>query len=160
MISFHAKRTQSGLSLIEVLVALFLLMIGLMGVMGVQVFSQRQTSTSAQRSVVAQATATVIERMRGNLRGVICGNYVAGAPTPVGCVAGDAAQIQANQDLVDWRAALNLRMPNVVANVTGATSNALAVNVSWRERDATAVDPACPNGSPVELRCFNTTFLP
>jgi type IV pilus assembly protein PilV len=154
-------QSQGGVSLIEVLVAIFLTMVGLMGVMGVQVFSQRQATTSGQRSVVVQSTEMIMERMRGNILGVQCGHYMGVAIAVPICGAGGAAQVRAQADLLEWQQAIAPKINDATLTAVGvAQSGGILMSVRWTEKDAVTPDPACPNGSALTLRCFNTPFLP
>jgi type IV pilus assembly protein PilV len=156
-----SMQSQRGISLIEVLVAIFLTMVGLMGVMGVQVFSQRQATTSGQRSIVVQSTEMIMERMRGNITGAECGFYLQAPLNLPGCTAGSAAQQRATADLMDWQQTVANRLPDVVMNIVGGVqAGQILLSVRWTEKESTGLDPACPNGSPANLRCFNTTFMP
>ncbi len=156
-----SKQAQSGVSLIEMLVALFLTMVGLLGVLGVQVFAQRQATTSGQRSIVVQATEMMMERMRGNILGVQCGHYMGVPLAGPSCGAGGAAQMRAQADLLEWQQAIAPKIGDATLAAVGVVqSGGIVLSVRWTERDAPTPDPACPNGSDQTLRCFNTPFLP
>jgi len=101
---------QSGLSLIEVLVALVLLSIGLLGLAGLQASGMRVGQSSMHRSLAAQLAQDMVERMRANVANA--GAYtLALGDAPPAC-AGVAAC-----DLRDWR----LRLQSLPAG-TGAVT--------------------------------------
>lgn len=59
-------RRQRGFTMIEVLVAVLILAIGLLGVAGVQLLSMQQTSNANKRSVATLYAQDLAERMRAN----------------------------------------------------------------------------------------------
>ncbi len=61
-----AQVGQRGFTMIEVLVAVLILAIGLLGVAGVQLLSMQQTSNSNMRSVATIYAQDVAERVRAN----------------------------------------------------------------------------------------------
>ena len=65
-ISFANRRRQFGVSMIEVLIALVLLAIGVLGIAGLQIISKRNNYDSAQRTVSAALATNLYERMRAN----------------------------------------------------------------------------------------------
>ena len=73
--SAYPNKRQAGFSLIEVMVAAFVLGIGILGIVGLQVLSLKGTQQSSMRN---QATAIIYglaEKMRANIQGTIDGKY-------------------------------------------------------------------------------------
>lgn len=69
------KRANGGMSLLEVLVAIVILSLGLMGLAGLQAASLRNNQTAYYRSIATQQAYDIADRMRANLAGVRAGNY-------------------------------------------------------------------------------------
>ena len=90
------SRRQSGLGLIEVLVALVLLSIGLLGLAGLQASGMRVGLSSIQRSQAAQLAQDMIERLRANVAGAVAYNLALGDAAP-------ACASVAGCELRDWR---------------------------------------------------------
>ena len=99
------NKLQSGFSLIEVMVAAFVLGIGILGIVGLQVLSLKGTQQSSMRN---QATAIVYglaEKMRANIQGTIDGKYsltktqfaAYNCATPVTTCAGNTAVCNSDQ---------------------------------------------------------------
>ena len=113
---------QRGLSLVEVLVAVVLLSVGLLGLAGLQASGLRVGLSSIHRSEAAQLAQDMIERMRANVANA--GSY--------GLALGDAAPACASVaacDLRDWR----LRLQSLPAG-TGAVAvdgRQATVTVQW-----------------------------
>lgn len=63
----HSQTRQFGFTMIEVLVAMIILAIGLLGVAGMQALSLKQTSNSSLRSLVTMHAYDLSERMRADI---------------------------------------------------------------------------------------------
>lgn len=83
------KTSQRGFSLIEVLVAVLVVSIGLVGLAGMQLVGLKGNQQSFSKNQAAHHTQSLLERMRGNPAAVINGDYtVDTAVTPLNCSAG------------------------------------------------------------------------
>ncbi|MHB8624194.1 MAG: type IV pilus modification protein PilV [Sulfuricaulis sp.] len=85
--SFHGTTSarERGTSLIEVLVALVVLCVGLLGLAAVQTVAVRYGNQSSQRSQAVILADEIADRMRANASAALAGNYTwptgGGAPT-------------------------------------------------------------------------------
>ena len=168
----------SGFSLLEVLVALVVLSIGLIGVAAVQVSSLKFTQTSQQRSMASNQIAAMTERMRSNLAGVRAGSYAfnfaygaipgaipaaVSAAVPHPCTGVCTPAQLAQQDLRDWLVELNRALPNGRAAITGDAVNSWRITVMWEEKDLSAglkSDCPAPFAAPAEAQCLSANFQP
>ena len=78
-------RRQSGLNLIEILVAALILSVGLLSMAGLQVASLRSVQNATQKQQAAFIVHELLERMRSNRQAALDGNYnvaVSCAATP------------------------------------------------------------------------------
>ena len=106
-----SPRAARGVGLIEVLVALLLLSIGLLGVAGLQTLSLHQQRAAYLHGQAAVLATDIIERMRANRPAAQAGHYASefGAPAaaPADCneQSCDGAQMAAF-DLAQWKCAL------------------------------------------------------
>lgn len=66
----HCTRQEKGTTLIEVLITVFVVAIGLLGVAGLQAKALSNSSDSIMYSRAAFLASDIIERMRNNVRGV------------------------------------------------------------------------------------------
>ena len=71
----QSRNRATGFTLIEVLIAVVVFAIGLLGVAGLQVAGMRFTHGSQLRSVAALQAANIADRMRANRVGVRNGYY-------------------------------------------------------------------------------------
>lgn len=100
------RRGQSGMTLIEVLIAVLVLSVGLLGLAAMQTVSLRQNQSAAVRSQATLLAYEITDRMRANRQGALDGDYNlaidAATPTP--------SDIPTT-DLAEWRNELELRLP-------------------------------------------------
>jgi type IV pilus assembly protein PilV len=135
----------------EVLVAVFVLSVGLLGVAGLQLTSLRSNHAAAMRSQATFLAYDIIDRMRANRTAALNGGYaLAENAVPAGgTVAGD--------DLVAWRGAIARTLPGVdinndgtIDNATGSVAragNIYTIDIVWGD---TNDDPA--NNNPQRVR--------
>ncbi len=120
---------QRGASLIEVLVALLVFSIGLLGLAGLIIVSLRSTQGAylrTQASVLAQAMGN---RMRANPVGVWNGAYNGSYPLSAGataaCTASACTPAQlAQQDGLFWSQELAAALPGVAATIACSSNSA------------------------------------
>jgi len=104
------RHRQRGATLIEILVSLFILMVGLLGLVGMMVESQRAQLESYQRVQALLLVQDMAARMNANKAAAPCyvsasayGTGNATAPNAGGCASGTTEQkARATADLVDW----------------------------------------------------------
>lgn len=114
-----------GFSLLEVLIAVLVLSIGLLGLAGLQVLSIKQNHNSYLRSQATFLAHDVIERMRANRTAAVGGAYDIG----FGESAGSGGSV-AESDLASWKARLARELPSGDGDV--AVSGELAtVTIRW-----------------------------
>ena len=87
-------KTQQGFSLIEVLVAVLVVSIGLVGLAGMQLVGLKGNQQSFSKNQAAHHAQALLERMRANPSAAVAGDYVVNsatincsAPVPVNCAA-------------------------------------------------------------------------
>lgn len=129
-------RFQGGTTLVEVLVAMLILAIGLLGLVGLQTNSLRNTQDAYLRTQATIFAEDMIERMRSNPQGVTVGGYMASSGTSsAACLSasGCSAGAMALHDLAEWQASL----ANALPSGTGRAC------VDSSPRDGTATAAAC-----------------
>ncbi len=118
----HAR--QRGLSLIEVLVAIVVISLGLLGMAGLQAASLRSSQSALYRAQAAQLADDMAERMRTNV-GQATAYALTLAATGPACVGVCAA------DIDDWLAKLR-RLPAGDGAIAVDTANeVVAITVQW-----------------------------
>lgn len=127
----HPNRMK-GLTLIEVLVAVLILSIGLLGLAGLQTLSLRSNHSAYLRSQATILAYDIADRMRANRQPALSGSYnIALKSTPA--TGSSIAAI----DLQEWKLALGALLPSGDGSIEIVGGN-LTVTVSWNdERDET-----------------------
>lgn len=128
----HARGTQGGFSLIEVLVAVLVLSLGLLGYAMLQTMTVRFTQSANYRTQATNLTYELIDQMRANR--VTAATYLrdyAADPDAVACTP----ETGANLGAAAFEKAFQCRLARALG--PGATANAraagddLVVTVAW-----------------------------
>lgn len=120
-------KRESGLTLIEVLIALVVLSIGLLGLAGLQAQGMRFNHEAYLRTQATILAYDMLDRMRANRAAALSGNYdIALATDPVGVTV-------AATDLADWKTMLEENLPTGDGAVDVEASGVAVVVVQWDE---------------------------
>lgn len=124
-------RSQAGVGLIEVMVALLVLSIGFLAVAQMQVQAMRYSQSAYFRSQANMMLKDMTDRMRSNRAGVAAGHYdnqtTADDKVMPTCIANDlpcSPEDLADKDMFEWSA--NLHPPNAVVNAIALLPGASA----------------------------------
>ena len=133
-------RRQSGFSLVEVLIALVIMSVGMLGIAGLYVQSMQAGRTSMFRHHAVTLAGDVADRIRANPRAGTAYNHAANATgTDNSCVTGgvdcNSAAMAAN-DIFLWQAQADGTLPSgsiaVVFNA-GVNPPTYQITVGWNE---------------------------
>jgi type IV pilus assembly protein PilV len=150
------KQRMRGFSLIEVLVALIVVSIGLLGIAKMQAIAYSSTGVASKRSLAAIEAASLAASMHANraywsvsgtvpLNTTVTGSAVAssdagiaGGACPVGNTATLAPQQLAAYDMACWASALKSLLPNDQATIAcqstaAPTPVSCTVTITWAE---------------------------
>jgi type IV pilus assembly protein PilV len=139
---------QRGLTLIESLVAIFVTALGILGILGVQMRTLADTSTTVRRAQAIRLIEDLGERMRTNPSALANLNaYVANfaaSPSVGNCASGcDLTQLAA-YDLAVWKKAVgdtlpagkvSIFVPPAESALAAGQGRQLGVMVAWRENE-------------------------
>lgn len=130
---------ESGFTLLEVLVAVVILSIGLLGLAGLQATSLRNNQDALTRSHEALLAYDMIDRMRANIPGVNAGDYhlpTSTQDTDCTTTTGCTPDEMADHDYFEWLATIAAELP----------AGEGVVCVDSTPGDGTdAANPACDN---------------
>jgi type IV pilus assembly protein PilV len=106
----------NGFTLLEVLIAVLILSIGLLGIAGLQAKGLQFNHSAYLRTQATFLAYDIADRMRANMVGVTAGNYNAGAANAdAQCITAGSALCStsdmAGHDLSEWNAALASALP-------------------------------------------------
>jgi len=166
----HSRQQESqlGFTLLEVLIALLILSIGLLGLAALQTTGLRSNQMASMRTLATQLTYDITDRMRSNPTGVNAspGQYIiARTDSPATTPA-----TTAETDLAEWRNNVTTRLPNGMSEITlcpsiempDCTEVTHVITVYWNEsrRDTSAVPATfnCPPVSDTDFRCFRLIY--
>jgi type IV pilus assembly protein PilV len=149
------RATQGGFTLIEVLIAVVIAAIGLLGVAALQLSTLKSTDGSRYRSLAIQLTGDMADRLRANTGGSIQGavinqgynrprtapgdtayNTPTAACRSTGCQPGDMAM----DDLANWQRRITASLPGGIGVVCIDSGTLGAPRF-----DGTTLDPRCDN---------------
>lgn len=134
-VAMRLKRHR-GFTLIEILVAVVVLAIGLLGLAGLQATSLRFNSSAYLRSQATNLAYEMADRMRVNRQAAMNGDYDPEgfeAPPPACAVVAPAGTL-AQQDLQAWRNALACTLPSGTGSIQRIAGNIFRVTVRWDDR--------------------------
>ena len=119
------KPRQTGVSLIEILIALVILSIGLLGMAGLQARTLSLNHSAYQRTQAINLSYDVADRMRANRRSAQDGDYVITltASNPTG-------QSVPDQDLREWREIIQATLPSGTGSVA-LNGNLVTIVIQW-----------------------------
>lgn len=136
----HSSARAHGFTLVEVLVALLILAIGLLGLAALQTTGMRFNQESSLRSQAILIAYDIVDRIRANPIGKAAGDYDSvsatatfTAPACIGTVNCSPDNI-ATFDLASWKARIAAALPAG----TGAISTSgtrRTITITWVEKD-------------------------
>jgi len=147
---YSQENKQSGFTLIEILVALIILSIGLLGMASLQINSLRSNQSAYLKSQASMLAYDIADRMRANSDRAIAGDYNAfdtdGGAVPVNpnCIstaAGCNDVSQSNTDLAEWARRINgtgnaiALLPDAQGTIARGAGNLFTVSIIWKETE-------------------------
>jgi type IV pilus assembly protein PilV len=146
-----ARKTTQGFSLVEVLIALIVMSVGMLGIAGLYVQSMQAGRTSMLRHHAVTLAGDIADRIRANPTAGAA--YVATTGADNGCVAGGTdctAAEMAAQDILTWQTQASSFLPvmgdgsqQVVVNYDAAALPPLyTVTVRWDEPTPDNIPPS------------------
>lgn len=107
-----------GVTILEVLIAILIVSVGLLGMAGLQAVGLKANVGASQRTAATMLAYEMADRMRANIAGVNAGNYditVLNVPTQqTSCLqaAGCTLQQMAQNDMWEWNQAVQNTLPS------------------------------------------------
>jgi type IV pilus assembly protein PilV len=139
----YALTTESGFSMIEVLVTMLIISLALLGSAGLQAYALKTNLGGQFRNQAAFFVADIVERMEANKAQAVAGGYAlaAGTAIPAPSTACDTAACSpanlAQYDLGNWQAALASGVPSgtgVITQTIAGNPSTYTIAVNWVDR--------------------------
>lgn len=126
-----AHSRSRGLTLVEILIALLVLSIGLLGLAGLQTMSLKFNTSAYYRTQATALSYDFADRLRANRQAALNDQYTVGfQDPPPACGANDGGGSVPEQDIASWRDALACRIPRSTGSVT-RDGNQFTFTVRW-----------------------------
>lgn len=125
-----STRQQQGATLIEVLIAVVVLSIGLLGLAGLQVTSVQSNHSAYQRSQASLLASDLADRMRANRTQALTNAYVADYATSSS--SNNVSGTRAQKDLAEWLNNLALKLPDGQGKVE-KNGSLVTIHVRWND---------------------------
>lgn len=154
----HKIKNQNGFNLIEVMVALVIFSIGLLGLAGLQQVGLSQNNTAMQRTIAMTQAYDLFDRMRNNKAADYTAAAAASAPNCITSACGAGSDV-ANYDLYEWNLTLSNALPNGKGFITGGPSG-YTVSIGWDESRQGLTPTGCSPAAPTGVKCISVEGRP
>lgn len=147
---------ESGFTLLEILIAMLVLSIGLMGLAGLMASSMRNNLSASHRTQATWLAYDIIDRMRANRASAIAGNYASSLGSPVTCtVAAPTTGAVSAQDIAAWKSQLNCALPAGDGSVAVTNAARATVVIQWDDSRG-IVDSGSPTNQTTKTLAVET----
>jgi type IV pilus assembly protein PilV len=158
-----SPRAQRGVSLIEVLIAVLIMGVGLLGIAAMQATALRNSQSALERSQAVIMSYAILDAMRANRDAAIGGAYNT-AMTCAAPTAGTLAQNDVRQWIISLKEAVrgtDLAAADTTAcgSVTCGVGNLCTVTVQWDDSRATNTRASNADGSSATNRSVVTSAV-
>lgn len=149
-------KAQCGFSLVEVLVSVFILAVGLLGLLALQSASLGYDVDGQSRSLAVGQVNDFADRMRANPVGVQNGNYngLAVTGSTAGCSSTCTPAQIAQNDYNIWNTANANLFTSGSGTVTQISNNIYSITVYWDSHHTGATGTGCSGNYDVDLSCL------
>jgi len=135
-VSFHNRRRgQAGFTLIEVMIAVLVLGVGLLGFAMLQTMSVRYTKSAQNRTVATNLSYELVDLIRTQRNGASYYNNIkAGSFADV--TGGNCALVQDTSpanNVTRWKCKLRTAFPDGTANVVLGVNGDLNITIEWSD---------------------------
>jgi type IV pilus assembly protein PilV len=120
-------RREGGIGMIEVLIAMIVVAVGVLGISRMQITMLRNNQSALLRSQASLLAYDVIDRMRADRQSALAGAY----NHPLGDAAPSASTVPSAQ-LSDWLESIDTTLPSGVGGVA-LNGNVVEVTIRWND---------------------------
>lgn len=137
----HVMKSARGLTLIEILVAVLVVSVGLLGLAGLQAGALQQNHAAYTRTQVSNLAADITDRMRANRERAEAGDYDIGLDD-----AAPTGSTVAADDLRAWRDLIDDVLPEGTGAVSVDADDDVTVSICWldtRDSEQPTIESDC-----------------
>lgn len=143
-------RRQAGVSLIEVLVALFVLAFGMLGIAGMQTMAMKANQSAFERNAAVISASSIVERIRSNQQWTRDGSYNRALPTGA-CTAPEGLD-RVSLDINAWLAELRTNLGDAACGGINCAGDPVFCRISVRWDDGRVRGGAAAQVFEVDVR--------
>lgn len=144
-----------GFTLLEVMIALVIFSVGLLGLAGMQMGGMQNNHSALLRTIATQHTYDIAERIRSSR-----GSFIVDDGAGNTSCSGASCTTVISDDYDAWIATIGQTLPSGKGTVTNIAGGAVLVTVRWDEDRNGATGTNCPPQGPVDLQCIQLTIVP
>lgn len=162
----HITSNQAGFTLVEVMIAMVVFAIGLLGLAGLQATSLMNEHASYTRSQAVLLAYEMADRMRANPDGGTA--YETATTETEADITGYSSTLctanpctpanMAIYDLGSWKAALPDLLLSGQGQIVNTADTNYTITVHWDEDRTGATGTTCPVNDETDLRCFQLSI--
>jgi len=157
-LNYSDQASQVGFTMLEMLISMFVLSVGVLGVAALQLTTLENLQISHQNGIAAMLADDISERMLANAEEAASGSYIhsEAVNNPPDCEADDCTKGElANFDVAEWQNNLAELLPSSAGSVerVGSTNDFL-VTVFWDDDLSGSTDLTCPPQDEGDLDCY------
>ncbi len=132
-------KKQTGFTLLEVMVAMLVLSIGLLGLAGLMASSMRNNQGAYHRTQATWLAYDALDRLRANRVAALAGGYSAANAlgAPANCTATAPTGTVSAQDVGGWKNLIACALPEGDGSIVVANTNQVTVTVQWNDSRGT-----------------------
>lgn len=167
MKNYHVKNS-AGFTLLEVMVAMVIFSIGLLGLAGIQAVALQNNNSAFTRTVSMQLAYNMADVLRastdneGNVSSTFDGITTAIPGTaPSSCIqkSGGGApnctsSTLASFEVYHWKKRIEKELPSGLGTIT-KNSDVYTITIMWDDEHTGATGTACGSNSSVDLKCYS-----
>jgi len=154
--------SQEGFTLIEVMVALVIFTVSLLGLAGLQAAALRDNHVANLNTIATQLAEDMAERLRANPAGVSNGSYnnIDSDPGHEECYESSCSpDAISRMDAHEWLTAIAEALPSGQGRVV-RVGNGFAITVMWDQERTGATGTGCSGNFSTDLKCLTFTIQP
>ena len=166
-INNHHLKNSAGFTLLEVMIAMVIFSIGLLGLAGIQAVSINNNNSAYTRTVTMQLAYNMADVLRASTDGT--GNIISAFDTVTTAIPGSAPTscIQkngggapsctetelANFEIYHWKKRIEKELASGLGSIS-KTGDVFTITIMWDDEHTGATGTACGDDNTVDLKCY------